>query len=56
MSLDELYKDQILFEELYKKIVNLNFDLWDIRQAFQIQNQEESCNLTQFSLKKINEK
>jgi FkbM family methyltransferase len=34
MSLKELYKDQILFEELYKKIVNLNFDLWDIKRGF----------------------
>jgi len=34
MSLNELYKEQILFEELYKKIVNLNFDLWDIRRGF----------------------
>jgi len=34
MSSNELYKGQILFEELYKKIVNLNFDLWDIKRGF----------------------
>ena len=34
MSLDELYKDQILFDKLYKMIVNLNFELWDLRRGF----------------------
>jgi FkbM family methyltransferase len=34
MSLNELYKDQILFEDLYKKIKDKGYELWDFRRGF----------------------
>jgi len=34
MSLKELYKGQVLFDELYKIITNLNFELWDIKRGY----------------------
>ena len=34
MSLKELYKEQVLFDELYKIITNLNFELWDIKRGY----------------------
>ena len=34
MSLKSLYIDSLCFEELYKKIINLGFELWDLSPAF----------------------
>jgi hypothetical protein len=34
MSFKELYEDQILFEDLYKKIKDKGYELWDFRRGF----------------------
>jgi FkbM family methyltransferase len=34
MSFNELYEDQMIFEDLYKKIKDKGYELWDFRRGF----------------------
>lgn len=54
MSLKSLYIESLCFEELYKKITNMGFELWDLSPAFVDRKTARVLQLDAVFFKKIN--